>query len=217
MRKNDYVNTQPSIGMYRPVKRCADIVVSVLALVILSPLFLLVFMIDRVGENRGKVFFKQQRLGLNGKKFFIYKFRSMVTDADNKLRNNPELFKKYKENNYKLPDGEDPRVTRFGRILRKTSLDEVPQFINIIRGEMSLIGPRPIVPIELEEYGDTADKFLSVKPGALGYWQATGRSEIGYPERCEIELFYVDHASIGFDTRIFFTNILSIFKGEGAF
>lgn len=96
-------------------------------------------------------------------------------------------------------------------------MDEMPQFVNVLRGEMSLIGPRPVVEEELQEYGDQIEKFLSVKPGAMGYWQASGRSNIGYPERSEIELYYVDHASFWFDVKILFQNLLSIVKSDGAY
>ena len=128
-----------------------------------------------------------------------------------------ELYKKYVANNYKLEPEEDPRITRLGRWLRKTSIDEIPQFLNILRGEMSIIGPRPVVKAELSEYGDRVDKFLSVKPGAMGLWQSSGRSNIPYPERCDVELEYVDKASLAFDTEIMFKNVISIFKSEGAY
>ena len=159
------------------------------------------------------------RVGRNGELFKMYKFRSMVVNADKKLLANKELYAKYVANSYKLPDGEDPRVTKFGRFIRRTSLDELPQFINIFIGNMSIIGPRPIVEKELTEYEtkERIDKLLSVTPGAMGYWQASGRSNIEYPERCEIELYYVDHASLGFDIKIMFKNVISIFKHDGAF
>lgn len=198
-------------------KRFFDIILSFLALICFSPIFLFVFIASRFGENKGPVFFKQVRIGENGKPFKIYKFRSMVVNADEILHNNPELYKKYVANNYKLEPEDDPRTTRLGRWLRRTSIDEIPQFINILRGEMSIIGPRPVVKEELQEYGDRVDKFLSVKPGAMGLWQASGRSNIPYPERCDVELEYVDKASFAFDTKIMFKNIISIFKSEGAY
>lgn len=141
----------------------------------------------------------------------------MIVNADEILHANPELYQKYVDNNYKLEPEEDPRVTKLGHWLRKTSIDEIPQFINILRGEMSIIGPRPVVKEELVEYGDRVDKFLSVKPGAMGLWQASGRSNIGYPERCDLELSYVDLASYWFDIKIMFKNIISIFKSTGAY
>ncbi|RRG10398.1 MAG: sugar transferase [Lactobacillus sp.] len=198
-------------------KRIFDIILSVLALIILSPIFLTVFLVDKFGDNKGPVFFKQLRIGKNHQKFYIYKFRSMIVDADQILHSDPELYKKYVDNNYKLEPDEDPRVTKLGAWLRKTSIDEIPQFVNVLKGEMSLIGPRPVVEEELHEYGNNIDKFLSVKPGAMGYWQASGRSNIGYPERCEIEMYYVDHASFWFDLQIMFKNLLSIVKSDGAY
>ena len=198
-------------------KRFFDIVLSSGALVCFSPVFLAVFIMNRFGDNKGPLFYKQKRIGWHGKPFKIYKFRSMVVNADKILEADPELYAKYVANNYKLEPEEDPLITRLGRWLRKTSIDEIPQFINILRGEMSIIGPRPVVKAELAEYGDRVDKFLSVKPGAMGLWQSSGRSNIPYPERCDVELEYVDEASLGFDMKIMFKNIISIFKSEGAY
>ena len=172
---------------------------------------------NRFGDNKGPLFYKQERIGWHGKPFKIYKFRSMVVNADKILEDDPELYAKYVANNYKLEPEEDPRITRLGEWLRKTSIDEIPQFINILRGEMSIIGPRPVVKAELAEYGDRVDKFLSIKPGAMGLWQSSGRSNIPYPERCDVELEYVDEASLAFDTKIMFKNIISIFKRDGAY
>ncbi|WP_413523484.1 sugar transferase [Latilactobacillus curvatus] len=204
---------------YRFTKRFFDIFISGVMLIMLIPVFVVFSVVYLIGENKGPLFYRQVRVGRNGKKFGMFKFRSMVINADKKLLENKELYKKYIANSYKLPDGEDPRVTKFGRFIRKTSLDELPQFINIFTGDMSLIGPRPVVEKELAEYGskDRIDKLLSVTPGAMGYWQATGRSNIEYPERCEVELYYVEHASLVFDIKIMFKNIVSIFKHDGAF
>lgn len=198
-------------------KRLTDIVLSTIALICFSPIFLVVWIMTLFGENKGPLFFKQTRIGKNGRPFKIYKFRSMIVNADEILHANPELYQKYVDNNYKLEPEEDPRVTKLGHWLRKTSIDEIPQFINILRGEMSIIGPRPVVKEELVEYGDRVDKFLSVKPGAMGLWQASGRSNIGYPERCDMELSYVDQASYWLDIKIMFKNIISIFKSTGAY
>lgn len=204
---------------YRMTKRIFDIFISGIMLIILIPVFVVFFVIYLVGDNKGPLFYRQVRIGRNGKKFKMYKFRSMVINADKKLFENEALYAKYVANSYKLPDGEDPRVTKFGRFIRKTSLDELPQFINAFIGDMSIIGPRPIVEKELTEYEtkERIDKLLSVTPGAMGYWQAIGRSNIEYPERCEVELYYVEHASLIFDVKIMFKNIISIFKHDGAF
>lgn len=197
-------------------KRLFDIVGSSLALVGFSPLFL-VLAIKIKCVDHGPVFFKQIRIGKDGKPFKMYKFRSMIENAEEVLKSNPELYKEYVANDFKLPEDKDPRTTAVGRWMRKTSIDELPQFINILKGDMSIIGPRPIVKGELENYGDRADKFLSVKPGAMGLWQASGRSNISYPERCDVELEYVDKASFWYDWKIFFMTLISIFKQDGAF
>ena len=208
----DKINAQ--VG-YLFIKRIFDIVASFAALLILSPLFLVIAILIKLEDPQGPVFYSQIRVGRNGKKFRMYKFRSMVVDADKKLRADKELYKKYVANNYKLEPADDPRITKIGAFLRKTSIDEIPQFINVLKGDMSLVGPRPVIEAELVEYD--AEKLLSVKPGAMGLWQASGRSEIGYPERAEIEMEYIDNASLGFDFKIMFMNLVNIFKGKGAY
>lgn len=202
---------------YRFIKRFFDIVLSLLALIVFSPIFLFVFIADQFGDNKGPLFFHQVRMGQYNKPFKILKFRSMVVNADEILHNDPKLYHEYVANNYKLEPDKDPRITGLGRWLRKTSIDEIPQFVNILCGDMSIIGPRPVVPEELGEYRDKVDKFLSVKPGAMGLWQASGRSNIGYPERADLELSYVDRASLIFDIQILFKNVISIFKSTGAY
>ena len=138
----------------------------------------------------------------------------MVDNAEELIKNfTPEQMKEYKEN-YKLTN--DPRITRIGNFLRKTSLDELPQLINIIKGELSIIGPRPVVRDELEKYGVNAEKFLSVTPGLTGYWAANGRSDTTYEQRMEMELFYVDNLSLKLDIQVFFKTILSVIKRKGA-
>lgn len=211
-------NMQTRSKTYLAIKRTCDIIVSGLALVVLVPTaFLVMAIIYRFGENKGPMIYKQRRIGKNGKPFKIWKFRSMVVNADKKLKANPELYRKYIANSYKLPAEEDPRITKFGRFIRKTSIDELPQFVNIFKGDMSLVGPRPVVEPELKEYGDQVEKLLSMTPGAMGWWQASGRSNIEYPERCDVELYYIDHASLWFDLKIIFMNIASIFKHTGAY
>lgn len=189
---------------------------SCFALIILSPIFLVIFLLDVFSEsNKGPLFYRQVRMGQYGKEFKMFKFRSMVVGAEEKLKNDPVLYAKYLSNNYKLEPQMDPRITKLGLILRKTSIDEIPQFINIIKGDMSLIGPRPVVKEELTEY-DSA-KLLSVKPGAMGLWQASGRSDIGYPERARIEMNYIDKACLMFDLKIMWKNIVKIFNRKGAY
>lgn len=197
-------------------KRFLDISVALFALIILSPVFLVISLFYLFGDNKGPIFYQQKRIGMGHQEFGIYKFRSMIVGAEEKLYANKDLYAKFVANGYKLPTEEDPRITKFGAFLRKTSIDELPQFINILNGEMSIVGPRPVVEKELVEYGDDVDKFLSVKPGAMGLWQASGRSEIQYPERAELEIGYVDQADLWFDFKILFMTVIAVFKGEGA-
>ncbi|MBS9334898.1 sugar transferase [Fructobacillus sp. M1-10] len=204
---------------YRLPKRLLDIVVSIVALVVFSPVFLIIAIWIKFSEGTTHVFYSQDRVGLNGKHFKIYKFQSMVDNADEILKSDKKLYQKFVENGYKLPTKEDPRITKIGAILRRTSLDELPQFWNTLVGTMSIIGPRPVVERELVEYGDEEriNEFLSVKPGVFGLWQASGRSNIGYPERAEIELDYVERANLGLDFKILFMTVIAIFKGDGAY
>ena len=186
---------------------------STIALIVLAPVFAIIALAIKI-ESKGPVFFKHTRIGKNGKIIKIYKFRSMVQNAEDLIQKfTPEQMKEFKEN-YKLTD--DPRITKIGNFLRKTSLDELPQLINIIKGELSIIGPRPVIQEELEKYGADAQKFLSVTPGLTGYWAANGRSDTTYEQRMEMELYYVDNLSMKLDLKIFFKTILSVLKREGA-
>ncbi|HZH60174.1 MAG TPA: sugar transferase, partial [Metabacillus sp.] len=133
------------------------------------------------------------------------------------LKKNKELYEKYLKNNYKLEAHEDPRITKLGNFLRKTSLDELPQLINVLKGNMTLVGPRPVVEEELMEYGENVNKFLSVKPGVTGYWQVSGRSNVGYPERVDLELYYVYNQSLLFDLRIIILTIWMVLIRRGAY
>ena len=199
--------------IYKFVKRTTDVVLASVALVILSPVFLIIAIAIKL-DSKGPVFFKHTRIGKNGKIIKLYKFRSMVINAEELIKSfTPEQMKEYKEN-YKLTN--DPRITRVGNILRKTSLDELPQLINIIKGDLSIIGPRPVVAEELKKYQYNIDKFLSVTPGLTGYWAANGRSNTTYEERMEMELYYIDNLSLKMDLKVFFKTILSVVKKEGA-
>ncbi len=198
---------------YIQMKRVLDVIVASIGLVILSPVFLLLAILIKV-NSKGSVFFAHTRIGKDGKKFKMYKFRTMYENAEEMIKNfSPEQKKEWEEN-YKLK--EDPRITSIGKILRKTSLDELPQIINIIKGDLSIIGPRPVIDRELEKYGESKEKFLSITPGLTGYWQANGRSETTYKQRMKMELYYVDHISLRLDLQIFFKTFVSVFKREGA-
>ncbi|MRG85075.1 sugar transferase [Salinibacillus xinjiangensis] len=204
-------------NIYFFVKRFIDILGALFGLIILFPVLLIISVFYLFGDNKGTVFFKQNRFGKDGKKFSIYKFRSMVVNAEEKLKSNPMLYEKYIRNNYKLEPGEDPRITKFGQFLRKTSLDELPQLFNVLKGDMSLVGPRPVVEDELVEYGNRRSTFLAVKPGVTGYWQVSGRSEVGYPERVDIELYYVFNQSLKLDLKIILKTFLIVVTKKGAY
>jgi len=199
------------------LKRCVDITGALIGLVITSPIFIVISMLYLVGENKGPVFFCQTRVGQNGRLFKIYKFRSMIVNAEVVLKNDKVLFEKYLKNNYKLEPEEDPRITTLGEFLRKTSLDELPQLINVLKGDMSLVGPRPVIQEELKEYGNRLEDFLAVKPGVTGYWQICGRSNVGYPERADLEFYYIDHKGIKMDVTIFVKTLLLVISRKGAY
>ena len=198
---------------YGVIKRSLDVTLSVIALIILSPIFLRIAAIIKL-DSKGPVFFIHKRIGKDGKEIGIYKFRSMVQNAEDMIAEFTEEQKKEFRENYKLQD--DPRVTKIGKILRKTSLDELPQILNILKGDLSIIGPRPVIKRELEKYENNKEKFLSVKPGLTGFWAANGRSDTTYSERVQMELYYIDHMSLKMDIKIFFKTIISVIKKEGA-
>lgn len=212
----DETSTSVSQG-YLFIKRLIDIAGALIGLLLSFPLFLIVSIMYLFGEAKGPIFFKQKRYGKSGELFNIYKFRSMVVNADDKLKQNKELYQKYIKNNYKLEPEEDPRITKLGRFLRRTSLDELPQLINVLKGDMSLVGPRPVVQEELREYNNKASDFLSVKPGITGYWQVCGRSSVGYPERVNLELHYVYNQSLIFDIKILILTIWIVILKKGAY
>ncbi len=203
------------LSVYLVFKRVFDILVSFTFLIILSPLFLLIAICIKI-ESKGPIFYKHKRIGKYGKIFYLYKFRSMYEDADKKLEKMLEktLVRKEWEENFKLSN--DSRITKVGKILRKTSLDELPQLLNILKGEMSIIGPRPVVEKEIEKYGKDKAKFLSVTPGLTGWWACNGRSCRSYKDRMALELYYVDYMSLWLDIKIFFLTVVAVIKGHGA-
>ena len=208
--------TRPALkGRQLFLKRVLDLVASSVALVVVSPLFALAWVAIKM-ESHGPAIFGHRRIGLNGRMFLCFKFRSMHSDAESRLRSDPELYGKYVANNFKLREDQDPRLTRIGRLLRKSSLDELPQLINVLKGDMSLVGPRPIVPDELGQYGHGAAVFLSLKPGMTGAWQVNGRSRVGYPDRVDLELQYVRNWSLARDLLILAKTVPVLLAGRGA-
>lgn len=204
--------------LYKITKRAIDIIGAIIGIILLIPTIILVYIARKIlKEDQGPLFYKQLRYGKNGKIFRLYKFRSMCINADKKLKeylDNNEDAKNEFEKTHKLQ--KDPRITKLGNFLRKTSLDELPQMMNILKGEMSFVGPRPVISEEVEEYGVNKDKFLSVTPGLTGYWQVNGRSNTTYEERMLMELYYVENCSLWLDTKIFFKTFITVFKKEGA-
>lgn len=206
---------------YDWIKRMLDIVGGAFGLIIFSPILLTVacaIKIDSVGPIMADT---PMRVGRNGKLFKMFKFRSMVVGAQDLLDKNPELLKEYKKNSYKLHN--DPRVTRVGKFIRKFSIDEFPQFLNIIMGEMSMVGPRAYYPFELEEQQkkypksrDFVKVILSSKPGLTGVWQVSGRSEINFDKRVEMDAQYVQRRSVLYDVYLILKTIPAVLFGRGA-
>ena len=200
---------------YTLAKRALDISVSLLALPILGPLMAAIAIAIKL-ESRGPALFGHVRLERGGNYFRCLKFRTMRTGAHDELVLDSELQQRYVENDYKLPVDEDPRVTRFGRFLRRSSLDELPQLFNVLAGTMSLVGPRPVVPEELSWYGDQADHFLSVKPGITGVWQIQGRSRISYPRRTHVELEAIQQRSFWRDLKVLIRSVPAVITARGS-
>jgi len=202
------------LNLLNCLKRGIDILGAVFGLIVFSPIFLIVAVLIKI-DSKGPIFFKHKRIGQYGKYIEVYKFRTMVPNAEKLIEKfTPEQLAEFKEN-FKLKD--DPRITRIGKILRKTSLDELPQLINILNGSMSIVGPRPIVKDELEKYGKYAHEVFSVKPGLTGLWQVSGRSDTNYEERVKMDVEYVNSMNILLDIRIIILTFIKVLKRDGAY
>ena len=199
------------------LKRIIDIVGAIIGIIFMIPLTLFVFIMNVIYKENGPLFYSHIRIGKNGEYFKIYKYRTMVVNADEILKDilaGDEKLKEEFEKNRKLYN--DPRITKAGKILRRTSLDEFPQFINVLKGDMSIIGPRAVVDDEIEMFGNDRYKVFSVKPGITGYWAAHGRSNTTYEERVAMEKFYAENISLWLDIKIILKTIISVLKKEGA-
>lgn len=206
-------NIHKNIG-YIIIKRTIDFIGALIGLILLSPIFLIVAIAIKIEDPKGKIIFGHKRVGLNGKIFKCWKFRSMVHNAEEILNTlTPEQKKEYSET-FKLK--EDPRITKVGGFIRKTSLDELPQLINILMGQMSIVGPRPIVTKELEFYGEYAKYLKAIKPGLTGLWQVSGRSDTTYEERVELDMEYLVKRGVFLDIYIIFMTVIKVIKREGA-
>jgi lipopolysaccharide/colanic/teichoic acid biosynthesis glycosyltransferase len=195
-------------------KRAFDIVCVLVALPLIIPLFL-VLAIGIVCSSPGNPLFRQRRVGRDGEIFKCLKFRTMYRDAEARLKADPELFQRYCDNDYKLPVGDDPRVFWLGRLLRRTSLDELPQLFNVLTGKMSLVGPRPVVPAELDLYGPWKFAYLEATPGLTGVWQVSGRNHIRYPERAKLDADYVLNWSFRNDLVILAKTVPTVLRRHG--
>ena len=187
---------------YKIIKTIFDLLFSSIILIVGLPIFLIIASLIKL-SSRGPIFYLQERIGKNKKTFNCIKFRTMHPEAedilDNLIKNNEKLRKEFEET-HKLKN--DPRITNIGKFLRKTSLDEIPQFLNVIKMEMSIIGPRPIVKNEIQKYGESYNKVISLKPGITGLWQVSGRNNLSYKRRVILDCLYVDNISPLLDLRI---------------
>ena len=208
------IEIEPQNGIFYLIfKRMIDILGSLLGLILLSPLFIIVAIAIKIEDPKGKVFFSQNRCGKDNKEFPMYKFRSMVSNAE-------ELLDELKAQNemdgpvFKIK--EDPRITKVGKFIRKTSIDELPQLINILKGDMSIVGPRPAIPHEVAEYNPYQRQRLLVKPGLTCIWQVSGRNTIGFDEWIEMDLEYIQTRNIWLDIKLIFKTVGVLFGDETA-
>jgi len=210
--------------IYDFFKRALDILGAIVGIIIFSPVMLAIIVAIKIDSPGPILADTPLRVGKDGKLFRLYKFRSMVVGAFELLKNKyPDLYKRYKQNSYKLELNEDPRITNSGRFIRKTSLDELPQFFNVLKGEMSLVGPRAYYPFELEEQQEKFPEskefvkiILSAKPGITGLWQVSGRSNINFDKRVELDAQYVQRRSILYDLYLIVLTIPAVILARGA-
>lgn len=199
---------------YLAAKRTIDIIGSLCGILVLSLLFITVAILIKLEDPKGSVFFSQKRIGLNGKEFKMYKFRSMVSDAEERLK---ELLKYNEVSGAMFKMKDDPRITKVGKFIRKTSIDELPQLFNVLKGDMSLVGPRPPLQREVAEYSDYDKQRLLVVPGCTGLWQVTGRNSVGFEEMVELDLEYIQSRTVLYDVKIIAKTVLVLFGSKNAF
>ncbi|MFC5404997.1 sugar transferase [Cohnella soli] len=186
------------------IKRTMDIILAVIGILFVTPIFLMIAVAIKIEDPKGKILFKQIRVGKDGKTFWMYKFRSMVSDADKKLQ---DLLHLNETSGALFKMKDDPRVTKVGKFIRRTSLDELPQFVNVLRGEMSMVGPRPSLPREVAEYSAYDLQRLKVVPGCTGLWQVSGRSTIDFKGMVELDLTYIRQRSVWLDIKLIFRTV----------
>ena len=217
--QQDITRQRLSLGTltYDFLKRMFDIICGLIGIIFLIPLIIIIKIFSIFSGDFKTIFYFQRRVGKNGTEFKLYKFRSMVPNSDEVLKQilktDKKRSKEWKENQ-KFEN--DPRITKIGNILRKTSLDEVPQFINVLKGDMSMIGPRPLVPGELDKHNGNHEIYESVRPGITGWWACNGRSATSYKERLELEYYYVKNRSLWLDIKCVFKTISAVITKKGA-
>lgn len=199
---------------YLITKRLIDIFGAIVGLIIFSPLFLIVALMIKLEDRKGTIIFKQTRVGENGQLFVIYKFRSMISNAEEQLN---QLLVKNETTGAMFKMKHDPRVTQIGHFIRKTSIDELPQLVNVLKGEMSLVGPRPPLPREVAEYTPYQKQRLLVKPGCTGVWQVSGRSNLGFDEMVELDLRYIRMRTTLIDIKLIVKTMLLLLGSKNAF
>lgn len=209
---SEVIENERSNTLYEVIKRIIDIVASFTGLIVLSPLMLVVSILIKL-ESKGEVIFKQKRVGLNGKEFYMYKFRSMVINAE-ELKAELESQNEMSGPMFKMKD--DPRVTKVGKFIRKTSLDELPQLWNVLKGDMSLVGPRPSLPKEVAQFEDWMHRRLEVKPGLTCYWQVSGRNNIDFEDWMKLDIRYVEERNLFVDIKLIFKTIFVLFGDKNA-
>ena len=209
---SEVIENERSNTLYEVIKRIIDIVASFTGLILLSPLILIVSMLIKL-ESKGEVIFKQKRVGLNGKEFYMYKFRSMVINAE-ELKEQLESQNEMSGPMFKIKD--DPRITKVGKFIRKTSIDELPQLINVIKGDMSLVGPRPSLPKEVEKFEQWMMERLEVKPGLTCIWQISGRNNIDFEDWMKLDIKYVRERSFKLDMKLILKTVLVLLGDKNA-
>ncbi len=206
-----------SLRLRLAVKRSLDVVLALVGLLLTGPALLLIGMAVRLASP-GSAFFRQSRVGAGGRRFEILKFRTMVENAEEVLNANPELRRLFLANSFKIPVELDPRVTPIGRFLRRTSLDELPQLWNVLRGDMSLVGPRPIEASQVQAlYGHRQALYLGMRPGLTGHWQVSGRSTVGDEDRAELDVHYLRNWSLRLDLWIMLKTLPAVLRRHGAY
>ena len=198
---------------YSVTKRLIDIVGSLCGIILLSPLFLIVAILIKLEDPKGKVFFAQERNGKYPKTFKMYKFRSMVHNAEDLLK---DLMDRNEQTGPVFKINDDPRITKVGKFIRKTSIDELPQLFNVLKGDMSLVGPRPPIPHEVEQYNSYQMQRLAVKPGLTCIWQVSGRNNIGFDEWVEMDIEYIKTRNLWLDIKLIFKTVGVLFGDENA-